>query len=171
MPVAPRLTHVPSYFHMPMEQSQDSVLGRLLKALVTRLLLFSWNCQGLTTDNLLISLGRRKDEQNPEAVKEGCDLCPGRPSKLFVPHWGASYPPAQPQQVRQRMPSSGLLPELSPCWRKCSSQPLQSWCSGACCNWKGSESPVLHRRQPALAEQCCWCCNRIRASSPCHRAG
>lgn len=39
-----------------------------------------------TTDNLLISLGRREDEQNPGAVKEGCDLCPGRPSKLFVPH-------------------------------------------------------------------------------------
>lgn len=43
-----------------------------------------------TTDNLLISLGRREDEQNPGAVKEGCDLCPGRPSKLFVPHWGTT---------------------------------------------------------------------------------
>lgn len=86
VPVALRLTHVPSYFHMPTEQEQDCVLGGPLNALVTQLLLFSWNCQGLMTDNLLISLGRREDEGNPGAVKEGCDLCPGRPSKLFVPH-------------------------------------------------------------------------------------
>lgn len=102
MPGAPRLTHTPSYFHRPKEQGQDSVLEGHVKALVTWLLLFGWNCQGLMTDKLLISFGRREDEQSPGAVKERCDLCPGRLSKPFLPHPVASYPPAQPQQVRQR---------------------------------------------------------------------